>query len=88
MKLSYHPGVPERFIEEMERAARRLGLPLDKVELIGQDPKVARDFLRAVRSGKGAAFVDGLDERALERLLAARELGKRSPAPKGVRDVA
>lgn len=61
-------------MHEVERQARRLGLALSTLELLGQDAKVARDFLRAARRGQGLAFVDKLDHTALERVLSAREL--------------
>lgn len=83
MELSYHPGVGAKLMGEVERQARRIGLPLSTLELIGQDAKVARDFLRAARKGQGPAFVDRLDRLALERLLAARETRRGGPSPLG-----
>jgi hypothetical protein len=87
LRLDYHPGVPKEFVTEVERAARRLGLPLDALELICQDAKVARDFLRAVRAGNGESFVEALDARALEEALTARGSGKKHASPFGVAHV-
>lgn len=82
--LSYSPGIGPRLVKEVERQARRFGLPLSTLELLGQDAKVARDFVRAARRGRAREFVDLLDATALERALTARELGVRRASPLGV----
>lgn len=84
MDLSFHPGVAPRTRAEVLRQGRKLGLSLSALELLGQDPKIARDFLRASRRGRARAFVDGLDHTALERALAMRELRVRRASPVGV----
>lgn len=84
LKVTSNPEVPARLAKEVERVVRRLGLPLETVELLFQDAKVARDFLRAAREGRAPAYVQSLDARALERALAARELGRKGASPTGV----
>lgn len=68
-------AVPARstLITEVERQSRRLGLPLATSEILREHPKLARDFLRAVREGRARRFLDSLDVAFLERALADRE---------------
>lgn len=49
LKLAYDPGIPSGLLAEMERAARRLGLPLATVERLGQDETRCRAFVVAAR---------------------------------------
>ncbi|HVL49773.1 MAG TPA: hypothetical protein VM889_14545 [Candidatus Thermoplasmatota archaeon] len=68
--LAAAPDVPRRLVEAIVAEGRRLGLPLDVLELIAQDRRVATGFLAACRRARGRAFVDALD---LDRLRQARD---------------
>ncbi len=84
MTLDCRYAVAPRLVLEIEKQVRRLGLPLATLELLGQDGRIARDFLRSARLGRAREFLDALDSTALERALAAREHGARRTAPLGL----
>jgi hypothetical protein len=67
LPLAYGP-VPDGTLAAMERAGKRLGLPLDTLELLGQERALCEDFVRAARDGRASAFLGLLD---LEELRAA-----------------
>lgn len=80
------PGtLPRRLTDRVRQEARQLGLPLDALDLLAQDAKVARGFLRAARQGRGLSYVNHLDRAALERRLHERERGISGPTAPGLR---
>ncbi len=72
MDLDYDPRIPSELLRTVEREARRLGLPLRRIELLGQDRAVARTFVRAAEDGRGEAHLEAVDWERLERILRAR----------------
>jgi len=78
VQLDYDPSVPRDLLVRVERRARRLGVPLGTLELLGQDPGVAAAFLATRRAPAARTFVDTLDLARLESLRTAR--GPSSPA--------
>ncbi|MHB8606427.1 MAG: hypothetical protein ACYDCK_14365 [Thermoplasmatota archaeon] len=73
--IAVAPGVTARMREQLEREGRRFGVGLDVLELIAQDAKTARAFLKAARENRVGAFLGDLDRTALERRLGRRERG-------------
>jgi len=71
--MNMSPQVSPRLVAEVERLGRRLGLPLSTLELIGQNAKVAREFIVNARAGKGAGYVATLNLENLQNLLDSRE---------------
>lgn len=69
MDLDYENTLSRQMIDALEEAARSVGLPLREVELIGQDPNVARGFVDSVRGGRHVDFLEGVDWTRLERRL-------------------
>lgn len=62
-------------LAELARLGRKLGIPLQTLELLGQNAKVARQFIMMARAGKGAEYLASLNLQHLERLLESRERG-------------
>lgn len=73
MDLDYDRAVPAAALSEMERAAREVGLPLEQLELLGQDAGRAREFAQRVRRGGWAAFLQRVDWDELDRARRARQ---------------
>lgn len=73
MDVDFHPGLPLEVRVDLEEAARGAGLPLWKLELIGQDETTATEFTQAVRRGEVQAFLEQVDWDVLE----ARYQGRR-----------
>lgn len=61
MELAYAPSLTDALIARLEEAARGVGLPLREIELLGQDPHIARAFVDSVQSGDHDAFLTGVD---------------------------
>lgn len=45
LPLDYDPQVPVQVIAGMERVCKAAGLPLEQIELLGQDEAACRDFV-------------------------------------------
>lgn len=69
MDLNYPTSLIDPLRDDLEAAARRVGLALADLELLGQDPATAMAFTCAVAAGEHAAFLDSVD---WERLDACR----------------
>jgi hypothetical protein len=54
LNLAYSPSLPPAIIAEMERSGKRLGLPLDALEGLGQNEVLCRSFVEAARRGEVA----------------------------------
>lgn len=54
--LAYDVRVPREDLADMERAARRLGLPLAAIEHLGQSAERCRAFTAAARAGDRRAI--------------------------------
>lgn len=59
--LAYGVAVPPASLAAMERAGKRLGLPLATLERLGEDRARCEGFVRAAAAGEGHAFVRSLD---------------------------
>lgn len=64
--LDYDATIPDRTIDQLEEAARAVGLPLRELELIGQELEVAEAFVESVRQGHHQTFLDDVPWEALE----------------------
>lgn len=51
LDLAYSAAVPRELLAQMERAAKRMGLPLATLEEIGQSEARCRAFVHAARVG-------------------------------------
>ncbi|HEV8361117.1 MAG TPA: hypothetical protein VGR28_11755 [Candidatus Thermoplasmatota archaeon] len=51
LPLAYDPRIPDALLEEMERAARDVGLPLRAMEHVGSRWDLCVDFVLAARRG-------------------------------------
>lgn len=60
LDLPYHPDVPRAMLENMEHLGRRLGLPLEALERIGQSLDLVERFILACEGGWGAEFGSAL----------------------------
>ena len=72
MDLDFEPTLPADVRVDLVMAAQRCGIPLQQLELLGQDESVARAFASSVRAGTGRAFLTGCDWDRLERLYDGR----------------
>ena len=61
LNLAYEPSTPRATLAAMERAGKRMGLPLEVLERLGQDERLCEGFLEAVRDGTSAGFLARLD---------------------------
>lgn len=73
--INLSPQVSPRMLAELERLGRKLGIPLQTLELLGQNAKVARQFIVMARAGRGAEYLASLNLQHLARLLESRERG-------------
>lgn len=88
MDLDYDPRIPSDLLRSVEREARRLGVPLRRIELLGQDRAVARNFVRASEEGRGADHLETVDWERLERILRARVHAREAMTfPRGAPDL-
>jgi hypothetical protein len=69
MNLDYSPQLDAFTIARLEAAARRTGLSLDGLELLGQDAQAAWGYAAAVDAGTHEAFLARVDWNALEARL-------------------
>lgn len=74
MDLDYDPVLEQPLVDDLERAALRIGLPLERLELLGQDAAVARTFVRAADAGDADALLDEVDWEGLEIVLTRRRV--------------
>lgn len=72
MELDFHPGLPLEVRTDLEEAGRQAGIPLWRLELIGQDETTATEFTQAVRRGQASAFLEDVDWDVLEARYQAR----------------
>jgi hypothetical protein len=68
LNLAYSPAVPVELLEEMESAAKRMGLPLATLERLGQSEHLCRAFVSAARRGdrERMEFLAGIVREVLE----------------------
>lgn len=66
MDLDFHPGLPLEVRVDLKEAGRQAGLPLWKLELIGQDEAAAMEFTQAARRGEVQDFLGEVDWDVLE----------------------
>lgn len=66
MNLDYTSSLSSQAVEALEEAARGIGLPLRKLELLGQDVETAEAFVEHVRAGEHERFLDEVDWEALD----------------------
>ncbi len=72
MDLDLHPALPLEVRMDLTEAARRVGVPLWQLELLGQDEAVAQAFIRAARQGNGQAYMRDVEWDVLEARYQAR----------------
>lgn len=73
MELAYAPSLSDRLIARLEEAARGVGLPLEKTELLGQEPTTAAAFVESVLAGNHERFLERIDWMRLRNRLADRQ---------------
>jgi hypothetical protein len=56
LDVTYAPDVPTKLVDELEHHVRRLGVPLDAVEAIGQSLDLVEAFIVAAERGLGFEF--------------------------------
>ncbi|HVL86543.1 MAG TPA: hypothetical protein VM681_00845 [Candidatus Thermoplasmatota archaeon] len=66
LNLAYGVDVPAPLLEIMEHHARRLGLPLSQVELLGQDTETVEGFLLAIERGAARSYASSLGRPSVE----------------------
>jgi hypothetical protein len=64
LDLDYDSRIPLPMLEQMERASRSLGLPLDAIERLGSERELCAAFVAAARRGDRARLwvLAGLSE--------------------------
>lgn len=67
--LDYAPHIDPIVLARLEMAARDLGLPLARLELLGQCEQTARKFIAAAASGEVDRVLAEADWDRLESLL-------------------
>lgn len=72
MQIEYSPHLDEALIADLEAAARRVGLALERLELLGQDEDIARSFVEAVECGMHETFLEIVSWDRLEDTLDRR----------------
>lgn len=72
LDLDYAPAIPADVLARMEVVAKGAGLPLDQIELIGQDLQACEDFVYLADVAGVHAAVQTLDWLTLESLWAQR----------------
>jgi hypothetical protein len=73
LDLDYAPHVPMATLHRLEAAARRMGLPLHQLELLGQDANVAEGFVMACMLGDSENFCLAVDWQELEERREAHD---------------
>lgn len=72
MDLAFDPTLDDGLVEDLRRAAADVGLPLERLELLGQDRAVARAFVEAAAHGSGQAMLAHVDWDRLEAVRVRR----------------
>lgn len=75
LPLDYDPEVPVDVLQAMEAQAKAAGLPLDQIELLGQDEQVCRDFTHIARHAGIEAALLTTDWLLLEASWQVRKQG-------------
>lgn len=73
MEIAYAPTLPAPIRTDLEQAARRTGLALGRLELLGQDLVLALAFVESVHAGTHEAFLQEVDWDRLEAFYRARK---------------
>lgn len=68
MELDYSPELPVGLLADLERACARHGVPLGKLELLGQDPVSAQLFVESAHAGQADVFLAATDWDLLEAM--------------------
>lgn len=79
LDLAYADTVPSEALVRMERAGKRLGLPLDALEALGQDAALCDAFCRAAERD-GRTLLRLVREGPLRQALEARAYGEATAA--------
>lgn len=72
MYLDFDPRLHDDLRAALQRSARRVGLSLDQLELLGQDATAATGFVRSVSRGRSDDFLARVDWTHLEARLDGR----------------
>ncbi|MGQ0534459.1 MAG: hypothetical protein ACT4PT_00095 [Methanobacteriota archaeon] len=84
LDVRYSPELPRAMIDLIEHHARATGLPLEMLELIGQDLAVTEGFIVACEDGRCWEYVATVDAAAMMAKLAVRTAAARLVTP-GIR---
>lgn len=76
LNLSYSPDVPQAMIEMLEHYGKRMGLPLEELETIGQSLASVERFLTEVEGAQAAVFRDLGLVRAAGAAAAPRDVAR------------
>jgi hypothetical protein len=68
--------VPRATLTALEQAARRYGLDLESLELLGQDAEAAKGFIAAFKQGLAKRYLETVD---FEELRLTRHTRERFP---------
>ena len=69
LPLDYGADVPEPMLELLEHHGRAVGLPLEVLELLGQDLDAVEGFILAVEDGRVWEYVARVDMARLQAKL-------------------
>ena len=72
LELDYDAHVPMSLLVRLERWARSIGLPMQQLELLGQDAKAAAGFINACAEGMEDEYLDTVSWGDLEAHLFGR----------------
>lgn len=61
MDIEFDPTIEADLISDLRDAAADFGLPLERLELLGQDGAVAHAFVDAVADGRAQTMLDHVD---------------------------
>lgn len=73
MEIAYAPTLPAPIRDDLEQAARRTGLALGRLELLGQDLVLALAFVESVHAGTHEALLQEVDWDRLEAFYRSRK---------------
>lgn len=60
LAVSYSAEIPDALLEAMESHGRRLGLSMETLERVGNDPVLCEDFVAHAEVGAGDLFIADL----------------------------
>lgn len=72
LDVDHAPDVPLSTLEALEQAARRTGLPLGDLELLGQTPESAQGFVSACQADAVPEYLESVDWDRLEAMRQER----------------